>query len=603
MSIHEHEDAGQGNTMSHIRDNAAYDTVPAADEGLQPRAETFSEAERRAFVDQLNAEARAIRRLDYEETRRLAARALEIAREPNALGQQYTFGMATALSLLAHRNSMLGEFDLARSQAAQARELLGTHRPDVVLGDIYDCIGWCHFCLGDYAEALDYLTHALETAEEIGDRSLQAYELDHIGSVHATAGHATTGLEMQERALALHRELSDRTGEAFTLNNVAYTYLELGRDDDALASATSALRYAEEGNRTHLQMWVLDTLADVHLHRGDADGAECCTRRALRLAGECGSVPDGAKCLFTLAKIAVIRFDWDEALDMAEQALGMFEQQAWRVERYECHQLISQVHEMQRDFRAALEHFRLFHDLKEAKLNEDTASRVANLRMTHQIESARKDAEIHRLRSIALEREVHERRVAQARLEAQASLDSLTGLFNRGHLSVLSVDLESLGASHAPVSLFMFDIDHFKSVNDTYGHRAGDEVLVTVAQELSANARDTDVACRYGGDEFLLLLVGMDAPSAAEAAERLREHVASGPVVLERGCIDVTISVGVATVDDGEAIDLQALIERADRALYRAKQTGRNRVVSDHELEAPPLDGPAETAVTVVSGR
>jgi diguanylate cyclase (GGDEF)-like protein len=587
------EAPNHGSTMNHTHDKTACDTVPGVDESGPSHARTFSEAERRALVDQLNAEARAIRRLDYEETRQLAARALEIAREPNALGQQYTFGMATALSLLAHRNSMLGEFELARSQAAQAQGLLGTQNASVVLGDIYDCIGWCHFCLGDYAEALDFLTRALDIAEQIGDRSMQAYELDHMGSVHDSSGHADTGLEMQERALALHRELADRTGEAFTLNNVAYTYLDLGRDDDALASATSALRYAEEGKRTHLQMWVLDTLADVHLHLGDADGAERCTRRALQLAGECRSVADGAKCLFTLAKIAVIRSDWNEALDMAEQALDMFEQQAWRVERYECHRLISEIHETQRDFRAALEHFRLFHDLKEAKVNEDTASRVANLRMTHQIESARKDAEIHRLRAIALEREVHERRLAQAHLEAQASLDPLTGLYNRGHLAVLSVDLESLGASHAPVSLFMFDIDRFKSVNDTYGHRAGDEVLVAVAQELSANARDTDVACRYGGDEFLVLLVGMDAASAEQAAERLRERIAVTPVRCGDALIHMTISVGVATAERDEPADLQALIDRADRALYRAKESGRNRVVVEDECPPGPVVTPA----------
>lgn len=567
--------------MNHTRDKAAYATVPVVDEGQPLRARTFSEAERRALVDQLNAEARAIRRLDYEENRQLAARALEIAREPNALGQQYTFGMATALSLLAHRNSMLGEFDLARSQAAQAQELLGAQKPSVVLVDIYDCIGWCHFCLGDYAEALDFLTHALDIAEQIGDRSLQAYELDHIGSVHASSGHADVGLEMQERALAIHRELNDRTGEAFILNNIAYTYLDLGRIDDALESATSALRYAEQGQRPHLQMWVLDTLADVYLHTGDAISAERCTRRALALAGEHRSAADGAKCLLTLGRIAATHRNWDEAVDLTEQALALFEQQPWSVERYQCHKLIAEFQEARGDFKDALDHFRLFHELREAKVNNETASRLSSLRMTHQIESARKDLEIHRLRSLALEREIAERRVAQARLEAQASLDSLTGLFNRGHLSVLADSLQSAGNPSGPVSLMMFDIDRFKRVNDTFGHRAGDDVLVSVARQLTTNARETDVPCRYGGDEFLVLLVGADSRSAENAAERLRERIAATPVPCGGDLIHTTISVGVATVAGGGPVDLPDLIERADRALYKAKETGRNKVVVD----------------------
>jgi diguanylate cyclase (GGDEF)-like protein len=567
--------------MSYTRDKAAYVTIHPVDEGQPLRAPTFSEAERRALVDQLNAEARAIRRLDYEKNRQLAARALEIAREPDALGHQYTLGMATALSLLAHRNSMLGEFDLARSQAAQAQALLDTQSPSVVLGDIYDCIGWCHFCLGDYAEALDFLTQALEIAERIDDRSLQAYELDHIGSVHASSGHADVGLEMQERALVIHRELNDSTGEAFILNNIAYTYLDLDRVDDALESATSALRYAEQGQRPHLQMWVLDTLADVYLHLGDAVGAERFTRRALALAGEHRSAADGAKCLLTLGRIAALRMDWDEALDLTEQALALFEQQPWRVERHQCHKLIAEFQEERGDFKDALDHFRRFHELREAKVNNDTASRLSSLRMTHQIETARKDLEIHRLRSLALECEVAEHRVAQARLEAQASLDSLTGLYNRGHLSVLADSLQSAGSRSAPVSLMMLDIDRFKRVNDTYGHGAGDDVLISVARQLSANARETDVPCRYGGDEFLVLLEGADSQSAENAAERLRERIAMTPVPCGGELVHTTISVGVATMPGGGGVDLPDLIERADRALYKAKETGRNRVVVD----------------------
>jgi len=567
--------------VKNAHDNGTHVLVHDSDETPDARASEFSEMERRRLVDELNAEARAIRRLDYEKDRQFAERAFEVASKANSLGQQYRFGMATALSHLAHRNCMLGELDLALSQAGQALALLGQPSPSVVLADLYDSIGWCHFCLGDYAEALDYLVRSLQVAEKIGDLSLQAYVLDHIGSVHASSGHPDVGLEMQERALAIHRDLEDRTGEAFTLNNVAYTYMDLGQRGEAMAAAKAALRYAEEEQREYLQMWVLDTLADVYLRAGDANAAEECAKQALALAITYHSQTDEATGMLALGKVACLRGRWDDALAAAESALGLIEQRGLSIECYECHSLLSDIQEHRGDFTAALEHYKCYHELKQAKINEETESRLANLRVTYQVETARKDAEIHRLRSLALEREVAERRVAQAQLEAQASLDPLTGLFNRSHLPVLAEELRLDGIPHRPVSLVMFDIDRFKRVNDTYGHLAGDSVLVSVARQLSANARESDMPCRYGGDEFLVLLVGMKAESARVAAERLRELVSAASVSYSDVEIHITISAGIATAESDEPAELQDLIERADRALYAAKQGGRDRVVLD----------------------
>jgi len=125
----------------------------------------------------------------------------------------------------------------------------------------------------------------------------------------------------------------------------------------------------------------------------------------------------------------------------------------------------------------------------------------------------------------------------------------------------------------------MLDIDRFKQVNDTFGHLAGDRVLVAITKELTDHCRDTDVPSRYGGDEFLVLLVGMETGPARKAAERLRKRIAATEVPYGDTSIGVTISAGVSSARAGEHVTLDALIERADRALYSAKQTGRDRVV------------------------
>ena len=220
--------------------------------------------------------------------------------------------------------------------------------------------------------------------------------------------------------------------------------------------------------------------------------------------------------------------------------------------------------------------------MERAKVNEQTTSRITSMRVEHQVDSARKDAEIHRLRSLALEREVEERRIAQATLEAQASLDPLTGLYNRGHVSLLADEFESALLQGHPVSLLLCDVDHFKGVNDTFGHLAGDHALEEIARQLRDNARTSDTPCRYGGDEFLVLLVGTRAEQAFATAERMRAAISGAQLSHNGVSIPVTVSLGVATAEPDSELTLPDLIEQADRALYRAKNAGRDCIVA-HE--------------------
>jgi diguanylate cyclase (GGDEF)-like protein len=428
------------------------------------------------------------------------------------------------------------------------------------------------------------MREALRIAEGIEDTALQAYMLDGIGSVHASAGHTDIAFDAHQRSLALHRYNRDETGEAIVLNNMAYTQMDRGDLDGALESAAASLRYAEKTRCAYLEVGVLDTVAEIHRRRGELDAADTYADRGLALARKLESETDEATIRMSLARIACARGRWAEALGAAETALDLAERRGLRVEEYECHALLSKIRENTGELPAALAHYKRYHDLKQTRVNEETEGRLANLRVTHQVETARKDAEIHRLRSLALEREVEERRVAQARLEARASLDPLTGLFNRGHLAMLAEEVASALSGGRSVSVIMFDVDRFKKVNDTRGHRAGDRVLMAITNTLADNARKSDVACRYGGDEFLVLLFDMDADAARKAAERLREAIAAAPVEHGGGSIDVTISAGVASAEHDDGTDLDTLIERADRALYAAKESGRNRVIAASEL-------------------
>jgi two-component system cell cycle response regulator len=167
---------------------------------------------------------------------------------------------------------------------------------------------------------------------------------------------------------------------------------------------------------------------------------------------------------------------------------------------------------------------------------------------------------------------------AREQLRLQATHDSLTGLLNRAAiLEMLQRELARSSREGTPVSIIAVDLDHFKSVNDTYGHQAGDAVLVEATQRMQASLRTYDAIGRCGGEEFLIVSSGCDTRTAAEQAERLRQVVAARPVQCVHGTIPVTVSLGVAAVT-GDLMQADELLRVADEALYLAKRNGRNRV-------------------------
>ena len=167
--------------------------------------------------------------------------------------------------------------------------------------------------------------------------------------------------------------------------------------------------------------------------------------------------------------------------------------------------------------------------------------------------------------------------LANQQLAEHAATDPLTGLSNRRHIEPQLAGETARALRHrATFSILMADLDHFKQVNDNYGHDTGDEVLREVARRLRSLLRTEDRPARWGGEEFLVLLTDTNADEACAVAEKIRAGIAETPIKIHNGRIDITISIGVAQ-HQGESDPLE-LIRRADQALYQAKNKGRNRV-------------------------
>lgn len=167
---------------------------------------------------------------------------------------------------------------------------------------------------------------------------------------------------------------------------------------------------------------------------------------------------------------------------------------------------------------------------------------------------------------------------ANAQLEKLSQTDRLTGLLNRGAWETLLVnEFERFRRYRHHCALVMFDIDHFKRVNDTWGHQAGDEVIRTTSRILLQNLRQTDIGGRYGGEEFGVILPETDARGAQIFCERVRKNIADMTVSTHVGDINYTISLGISIVDDTQS-DYTQWLEQSDKALYAAKEGGRNQV-------------------------
>jgi len=165
-------------------------------------------------------------------------------------------------------------------------------------------------------------------------------------------------------------------------------------------------------------------------------------------------------------------------------------------------------------------------------------------------------------------------------LEQDVFRDALTDIGNRKLLEIkINTAITEYHQHQIPFGLLFLDIDHFKAVNDTYGHQEGDLVLQNTAKNLTGHLRDTDICGRWGGEEFVAILYNINLKSLSRIAEKLRAMIANSAITINEEKISVTVSIGAALVRKGDT--MEEIIERADHLMYQSKQNGRNRVTSE----------------------
>lgn len=530
-------------------------------------------------INNLNVQAWKLYNKNVHRAIQLSEEAAQLAQTAGAYGSAYSPGLAVSWYQLGRFHLQLAQYDQALAYLVQAQQLFELLEEPGKVAEVLNFIGTAFAQLGDYAEARQTLIKSLAQAGATQQHSLQASVLNNLGHILNDVGDHAQALTTLADALLIFRELNDVEGQVTTLDGLAVAHLSLNDFDRALDCGLEGITLcrASEAHRNEAAM--LDTVGRIYAAQGLNEAADQFYTQALELARKYGYRPEEEISVRHLGALQLQLGHIDSAEAHLQAALAIASELNVRRSQYKCHEVLARLYRRTGDFEKALFHYEQFHTLKETVFNERNEMHLRGLEVQHRLQTAQKEAEIFHLRTVELEREINDRKKAEAALLELAATDALTGLSNRRHVFELAEKAVAVSQRyHRPLAVIMLDIDNFKNINDTYGHGGGDEAIYQFALRIRATLRQSDLLGRYGGDEFLIVSPETDQKSAQRAADRIRASVTGLPIQLKDGSLSLTTSIGLTTNEKDYGLALITLVEQADAALYAAKEAGRDRI-------------------------
>ena len=467
--------------------------------------------------------------------------------------------------------------------ADEAMELLEPLLPkhSEVMAAAYRIIGRVQYDYGNDDLALDVFTKALNICDSLTERVVLQ---SNIAAIQTELGQLEPAIAVYDQLIPVAESLGDlqevhhiRSNLALALDRLAHRQLEcqqleLAKETRARAmqEANMALRGAIKENQKDIQSHVLRTIAGMLLQDGDLGQAWDYLEQSLKLARELKSVWNEIHALHSLARIAQDLHDYPRALILAQESLKKAEAVNFQEHASQAHRRLASIFEVMGNFQEALLHERKHFELDGLVKSQASSKRAEALAAQMQLERARLEAKVERERAETLSR-------INLQLEQQAMTDGLTGVANRRALTVHLERTQALAKrSGQAFSVVLFDLDHFKSINDSFSHALGDAVLKRLGAILLEQSRKGDFVARYGGEEFALVLIGANNQMTFEICERLRLKIEQEAWQNLEPRLLVTASFGFCT--DFKLEKSEAMLNLADQHLYVAKNTGRNRV-------------------------
>lgn len=445
-------------------------------------------------------------------------------------------------------------------------------------------IGGVYEKAGDNATAYDYTSTALDKAYNTGDRLLEARLMNDLGYTHVVFQEYDKALSYLLPCEAYLKEAGDDTLMSYTKDSLAQAYFGMGRIDEALAYEKDAIELSRKVNNWYGVASFLGYISTIYNAQSEFEKALECVNEAQQVAEERGFEMEICNAHKYRAEIYTKMKQYDDALEEYQQGVVIARRIATYRLLYEMYQAMSVVCKTKNDFENALDYYERYHSAKEKALEEREKQEKRYRQVIDQAKNARREADMLQVKNDQLESEINERKLLQQKLETLAKTDPLTQLLNRrSFFTQAALAYERSRRVSQSFSLILFDVDHFKEINDTYGHQAGDQILAKVGERVRQKSPASALACRFGGEEFIILLPEMDAKEVLVFARELKDEI-NRPIQSAGKPIHVSASFGVSTFDPAEAVNLDKLIERADDAMYHSKENGRNRITvsSDH---------------------
>jgi diguanylate cyclase (GGDEF)-like protein len=530
----------------------------------------------------LQEHSRALEKENIQQALELLQQAIALA-EAHLPDDDYLPALAECLHRHGFLCDQLADYGTALVSYNRALELfksLGRHL-DIAREENH--IGVVFGRLGDHSTSIQHLLAAHRIFEDQQETSQQAILLNNIGFSYVLINEHKKALSYLLKGLKLARETDHAYAQAITLDSLCHAYRGLKNFENALAYGLESVQVCQAINDQRSECEYSLSVGVVYMARGQIHHALQYFEKSRKLAEKLGFRREEAEVLRRLATISFQQGQPEQAFSHLQRALNIAQAIEARHEIFKTHADLAAAYKQIGDFEKALAHYEQFHTIREEVFNDQADMRFKSLETAHRLEQAQKEAEIYQLKNQALQTEIEERKVAQAQAEHIATIDPLTGLFNRRHFFHLAEHAFTKALyDTTPLCVIMLDLDHFKEVNDTYGHLIGDKVLIAAANTIHHGLRTSDILGRYGGEEFSAILPDTTLEQGYLVAERIRDMIETLLVETEKGPVSITLSCGVGKIfvdDSFSTLTLNVLIDRADQALYQAKQAGRNRTV------------------------
>jgi diguanylate cyclase (GGDEF)-like protein len=463
-------------------------------------------------------------------------------------------------------------------------------------GMLLNNIAGCHSMLGQSAQAFAYMYQALRETSAAHNRGFDVVLYNNIGFELCQLGDSPEALRYLDHGIERSKRVANARLTSTLLANRVACLIELARPSEAMADIEHLLAMPADPNGRGQAGARFETMAIAALRAGEVDLGADLIARANELLKDAAMPDERIELAVATAELLRSRGDRAGAMRALERAIPYTTGPDAPGPRTPCllYRMLADLSEQAGDAERALAHLRRWQQLHEDRVQRASQARFQAaalqtelLRLRHErdeIDARRRSSERaqHGLEAMnrQLSQKVREVQALQAALRDQAVRDFLTGLFNRRYLNeVLPSMLALAERNNEPLGVAIIDFDHFKAVNDEHGHVAGDNLLAEFGQLLVERLRKSDVACRYGGEEFCLLMPHTDAASVRRKVASLQDAWRQKRFVFETGTVSgCTISAGIADSQQTPGSP-DALLRAADAAGLDAKRRGRDRVV------------------------